>query len=656
MPTDMTDTPDAGTFKPLNQVTPAAETPAVSAPSTPNAGASETPDAGTFIPLNKVQTPPPAKAETGNLSETEQPGFAQRAIEASGAGGMGSLIGQEAGYIGTMPARTYHRIQGLNQAYDALKRGDLKKAASIAHMLAAGPNDPVSDMAKNLIKLPFEEAVEAYRSFRDTPDKVAATLSAAQHGIRSVPLIGSAAEQVGSAIAEDLHNNNWSGLSGDIVGVIPALLMGSEGRAADAAEASGAEGAAEAAEGAKTSAIRPSQRAIGRTQVPVTALQAEDVSTQAKVARELANNPAAAQAKFAAERTQPAAVNATVSSLEDVARNHIQTLRDQLNIHDPFEADMSTLRKQSAAMKDSAQEVYQRFDKASEEEQATFDQHQAEKKAEFKADQDAKKAAAKTADKEFKPETFVPDERPQTFAEMQTTRADALKAMRQGSPEAYKAAKADLEAVEKKMDVFAKEHDDLVSPEEYSAANAARRAAGQHDFIADRLNIDEGTDQIPASITKGSLKSLPRSFDKRYGEGAFEKYLGPEGMQNYNAVRDVLESPSQRDGFMNLATTITRHSVGAGLGYLAGGPGGALAGAAIQHSIGRIAENLLFNPEYGQTMLATWRASQRLANTGIAAGTAISRPPVLAAPVVAPLASRNVTHTWNPNTGIVPVQ
>jgi hypothetical protein len=615
----------------------------------------------------------------GSTDESEQPGFVSRAMEQSGAAGIGTLIGKTGGYVGTMPGRTFNRVKGIQAAYEALKQGDLKKASMIAHTLATGPDDPVTEMAKQIIKMPFDEAAEAYKAFRDAPDKVVGALTAAQHGIRSIPVIGDAAEHVGNTIAEDLHNNNWSGLSGDLVGIVPALLMGGEGRAAEAAEASTAEGAADAAREAKSSAIRPSQRMIGRTPVPVTALQDEAPSLRAQGLEKLANNPAAKQAAFAAERTQPAAVNATVNNLEDVARNHIQALRDQFGNHTPFESDMSTLRKQSGAMKDAAQEVYKRFDAASDADQEAYktstklaeEAHNAaqeEKETAFNEAQDANKTAFDKAEQEkvkasagkatpykakpfkaekFEGEDFEPEERPMTFRELQTQRGEALQAMKAGaSPEAYQAAKNQLKATEQQMDDFAAKHQDVVSPEEYNLANATRKAAGQHDFITDKLNIDTGTDEIPASITRGSLKSLPRAFDKRYGEGAFEKYLGPEGANNYNAVRDVLENPEQRNGLMDIAKTITRHSVGAGVGAVAGGLPGAVAGEMLQYSIGKIAENLLFNPEYGQTVMAAYRASQRLrpaATAGIR--TAAVTPK-----------SKEATHVWSPETGVQPIQ
>jgi hypothetical protein len=160
------------------------------------------------------------------------------------------------------------------------------------------------------------------------------------------------------------------------------------------------------------------------------------------------------------------------------------------------------------------------------------------------------------------------------------------------------------------------------------------------------LKIDQGTDEIPASITKGSLKTLPQTFEKRYGDGSFEKYLGPEGFKNYNAVRDVLENPTQGQGLWNMAKMLMRHAGSTGVGYAAGGPVGALGAEAGQYAVGHIAENLLFNPEYGQTVMAAWRAAQNR-------GMQVTRPVAATAPLLN--RANGPTHVWN-GQDVVPVQ
>ena len=658
------------------------------APDTMDAAAA--PDTLDAAPASPPTDPNKVLASTkyAGAPSTEQPGFVQRVAANSGAAGLGNLIGQTGGYIGTMPGRTMNRVTGLQEAYDALKHGDLKKASMIAHTLATGPDDPITAMAKNIIKMPFEEAVEAYKALRNqNVDDPTAYLEAAQHGIRAVPLIGAGAEQVGANIAEDFHNNNWSALSGDIVGILPALLFGGEGKAAAAAETSGAEGAAEAAEMAQKSAIRPSQRMIGRTPVPVTALQ-DNPTLGARALKTLANDPAAAQARFIAERTQPAAATAAVTSLEDVARKHIQMVRDELGDHTHFSADMGTIGKQANAMRDSASEIYKKFDAASDEEQEAyktqtnldkeefekdqvakekaFDEEQATKKEAFeKSEQDKVKASADKAKanpekaatpykakpfkaEKFEGEDFEPEDRPLTFDELQHQRKTITKAMANNSMPWSQAEDA-LNKVTQEMDDFAERHADVVSPEEYKLANNVYSAATKHDFIADRLKINAGTDEIPASITKGSLKALEQAFNsnKKFGPDAFRNYLGPQGYSNFNAIRNVLENPAQASLFMRFAKGLMGEAIAGGLGAATGtGTAGTLTAMGAKYTMGQIAENLLFNPEYGQTVLAAYRAAHNLGRPAAAA----VRPAAML-----PKPNTEATHVWSPEQGVTPI-
>jgi hypothetical protein len=436
---------------------------------------------------------------------------------------------------------------------------------------------------------------------------------------------------------------------------------------------------------AKKNAIRPSQRMIGSTPVPVTALQEADPTLRARLLKTVANDPAAAQSRFIAEHTQPAAATAAVTTLEDVARKHIQMVREELGNHEPFEGDMGTIGKQANAMRESAQEIYQKFDKASDEEQEAyktqtaldkeqfenaqvekekaFDEAQAAKKEAFEKTEQAKvkasagketpyKAKPFKAEK-FEGEDFEPEERPLTFDELQHQRAQITKAMQRNAVP-YSEGQDALKKVEVKMDDFADRHADIVSPEEYKLANDTYSAATKHDFLADRLKIALGTDEIPTKISKGSLSAIQQAFDsnKKFGPGAFEQYLGPKGMANFREIRNVLENPAQGSPFLRMAKMLMGEAMGAGAGVASGtGTTGALAGMAAKYSMGQIAENLLFNPEYGQTMLAAWRRLHALPNSQVGRlGAGIGQvAPALPKPAEA-------THVWSPETGVTPVQ
>ena len=233
------------------------------------------------------------------------------------------------------------------------------------------------------------------------------------------------------------------------------------------------------------------------------------------------------------------------------------------------------------------------------------------------------------------------------FDELQHQRKTITKSMANNSMPWSQAEDA-LNKVNQEMDDFAERHSDVVSPEEYKLANNVYSAATKHDFIANRLKINVGTDEIPASITKDSLKNLEQAFDsnKKFGPDAFRNYLGPEGYSNFNAIRNVLENPAQASMFMRFAKGLMGEAAAGALGATAGGTAGTLTGVAAKYTMGQIAENLLFNPEYGQTVLAAYRAAHNLGRPA----AAIVRPTAML-----PRPNTEATHTWNPEQGITPI-
>ena len=57
-----------------------------------------------------------ASTKYAGAPSTEAPGFIQRTLANSGAAGLGTLLGQAGGYIGTMPGRTMNRVKGIQEA------------------------------------------------------------------------------------------------------------------------------------------------------------------------------------------------------------------------------------------------------------------------------------------------------------------------------------------------------------------------------------------------------------------------------------------------------------------------------------------------------------------------------------------------------------
>jgi len=123
-------------------------------------------------------------------------------------------------------------------------------------------------------------------------------------------------------------------------------------------------------------------------------------------------------------------------------------------------------------------------------------------------------------------------------------------------------------------------------------------------------------------------------------------YLGPQGYANFNAIRNVLENPAQASMFMRFAKGLMGEAAAGLLGATAGGTAGTLTGVAAKYTMGQIAENLLFNPEYGQTVLAAYRAAHNLGRPA----AAIVRPAAML-----PKPNTGATHVWEPETGVTPI-
>lgn len=529
--------------------------------------------------------------EMNPQEEAEPTGFLKHAGEMSGFEGGVKTIAQSVA----------HRSFTMHKAYDALTAGDLKKASMLATAAISGLGtkevdaDPaikaLIDIGTEIIRSPYDHVKAAYNANKEAlanPTPQTAAAASRETGMAQAPFIGPAIQGAMDAVSKDVSEQNYKGAMGDVAGVLAPFMFGSEAKAADEA----AETAGTVEKGApRKNFLRPSQQNIAGVDVPVPARGAV-----ADAVGQVASKKAAG--KFMAEETQPAAVKATQKTFEDVARTHIQKLRDITGDTEELSSDMSDVDKQARAMKDESQKVYEKFDQASDEE------------AEYhKASEALGKKAAKEADEEF-----VPKQKPDTFRELQSKRKDALASIRSGDPTAVEAGKKALKTAEDKMDAMAAEHTDLVSPEEYKAANALRRTADKFDYVNDRMNtaidhgtIDTGGATYPA-IKPGALKSMPGQFDNVYGNGAFKKLMNehPDGMANYNSVRDALINPKTGNQLMQWLMT-------AGAATAFGGLEGGVVGALGKMGVSKLADNLLFNPEFGQGALKAFQKA-----TGVA--------------------------------------
>lgn len=548
-------------------------------------------------------------------------GFLKSAGETSGVTGVSQLLSNEAAW----------RVHSYHQALDAVKRNDWKSAVNNAYAAISGgdKNDPLYDAAKKIIETPWEETKQAYQEF-----KKGNIGEGAVHAATAVPLIGPGAKAVGEKLATDVKSGNLENVAGDVAGFVSTLGFGkSIGGSGEAGE-----GAAEAAEGTRPS-VRPSTTEIAGEKVPVSTPQLQDQSALSKLVQKAGTREGAQ--KFINNEVQPAAARATQSNFSKAALSDVENLQ-KLRGETPTETPtLNTVDDISKHLKSSAQETYQKLDKAGESDHAQWesDHEQWEK--------DMKDMDTRPELKGFpKPEEPI---EPKKFTELQDDISNATDTLNSkiSSQVDKEAAKKSLPQMKKQMADFLDKHGDAVEEGELPAANNVYRRGVQYDWIAKKMRTatsgTEGTtsglNQKPTTLNASSLEKIPANFDNKFGEGSFKKLIGEDGMKNYNEVLNVLKNPMQAPKFQDWI----KNSLTATLGYAAGGPVG--AGAAVLSKVGlsSLADNLLFNPEFGKKALSGWKATK-----GAASKTIANRPVLKPTATNAALqGTRSITNVYN---------
>lgn len=590
-------------------------------------------DIDNFAPQSKPQAP-----------SSQKPGFTERAYQTSGAKGIVNLISAEAS----------HRAELLHKAQDAYRNGDRLTATKYAMAAYEGldKDSPIAQAAKQLVTGPIQEITESWKhtadagkdAFRgDWGTALSEALVAAQHGIGAVPLVGAGSRAAGETIDQDIQDKNWSGLAGDAFGVLVPFGLG---------KVAGRMG--EAMENTKGASILPAEGDIGGVKVPVSAPQMNDAvlpnSIPGRMTR--AAGTASGAQKFIDEEVQPKAVGATTQNMAESAMqtvDEMRKLRNQGPISSKGQAGAGTTNTPPVVnsvndivqmLEGEAKPTYQALDKAVEPE---IKQWEADKKAWEQNNPEpqnpkpispttsqpptpAQKAvwkAQKDAWKDAKEQWAEDNPRPKAFTELQDQIKHAYNVIdSEASSQVDKeAAIRNLPEYEKEMGDYVNKYGNAVHPDELDVANKLWRQSLQYDWVSKKLRIatrgTTGTSsmlkQKPMQLNPGSLEAMPGSFDNRFGDGAFAKLLGPDGMSNYNDVLNALRNPVTKG--MTLEQYLTNH-------VLAG------FGKAVTAPISWTIDQLLFNPKVGQAVLKGWRAAgtaTKTAGAATAAGSVAGR-------------------------------
>jgi hypothetical protein len=611
------------------------------------------------------------------VSQPDQPGFLSRAYETSGLKGIVDLG----------KATVQRPIDLYHQAVEAAQKGDWKTASEAANHLLSMPvtaglddkDSPLRKAATAIIMQPVNAVADEFKNQRKQGQgKVQAAVSTAQNlldpatrvmnavhtaaprvkadiasgnyagaagdvvgaatennAVGAVPLLGSAVQQVGGNLDQDLHAHNYGAVLGDVTGplatigvgkLLGALGLGGEeaGAAGTAADTTGVKPPpvpGEVTPNANIPGVAPGTTNVAGQEIPVSTNNptlAAGQGAASKVLSSVASKEGAAN--FVKNEVAPAAAKAVpkafTQSALDVAAN-LRNIRGDAPLTPGTAPKLYSIDDIAKYMKQEAKGTYSKLDEAAKSDIQDWDDKYG----------DAAPQDPKTIEGEG-PE--IP-ERPKSFTQLQdrVRNAKATANSKFASQVDKEAAQEAIPKYQKEMDDFLENHSDVVNDGELEAANKVHAQGLRYEYIADRLRgafrgTTGGTTTAgqPTTVSVGPLQRLESQFDVKYQPGAFKKLLGPDGYRNYNEVLNTMASPKVGSAFMDWLNQIPLN-----LGKVGTIP------------VSKIADHLLFNPEAGQAAIKLFKAGQKAtsaAKDAVKATARVAAPAATAAPAVGP--------------------
>lgn len=555
--------------------------------------------------------------------QKDRPGFWSRAGETS----------QLDGTVSALANKALRPIDLYNQAVKAAQQGDWQTASEMASKLfinassmgLINPDDPLLEAAKALVMHPVEEikakaqeARKAISTAGGSKEELSNIIADHEAGnnigavgdvlgsvtsnplVADLPGVGSMAKQMGGNLDQDFHEHNFAAVAGDLLGPIMAMGLGKGLGLAAGAATDTAEGLQSARAGTTEVAgvkIPQAKNSPGLARVDPGAAPSPGYSAvpeHSPAVTRLSNLASEGAAKnFVEQQAAPAAITATKANFDKSALASVDELRTVRNepLASKTAPPLKTMDETAKFMKNEAQKTYQALDDAAQKDVDRWD-------ARYGVWDDPAKTGAPP--------------RPKLFSQMQDKLSDAQETMKSkfASQVDKSAAKAELPGLYQEMQSFLDKYKGVVSPNELQIANKVYGQSRRYDWIADKLRTGvkgtgTGTTTVagPPKLNANFLENLPDAFDNKFGTdanpNAFEKLLGPDGMKNYNEVVQTLQQPITGAGGL--------------MGWLNALPW-KINGIAKVIPINQIADNLLFNPKAGSSMLSLYKMAKGISN------------------------------------------
>lgn len=559
--------------------------------------------------------------------------------------------------LGTDPDSYLHRMNVLGNPVTLLKDAIVDK------------NHPLHQIAKGLAMSHFGEVKKGEASFKeainfakagDYKNAFESLVQGYGHGwAAGVPGVGPVAGKIG----EDVTNNPEyaAGEAGGLITSVLAPGMITKGNVPGEVTPISEE---------TPGLVRPGVQTIAGTEVPVSAPQMAGKSTaagveQAPLTTRVASGLGTEQAaqNMINKYTQPAAVEATYSNLGGKAIDEIDALRSVRGETPlPKTTTFDTPADAASQMKVEAQKTYQKLDTAVESDHAAWEKAKAQwenvdnPKPELPLKASVKPTTVQetpgsraVAVQRFKQEMQswkdaneawdAANPEPKSFSELQSDIQKANRTINSNSPaitsEMRNQAIKDLNEAKKQMNAFVQKYPKLVNPDELSAANKLYSEYYKMSELSDKLKpIIRGTTgtesnllRQPMHINVERLEAIPNELNKEvgWGSGEFEKFMGPERIKNWNDVINALKNPLKGGSSLEQ--------------WLPGMFG------VLRMPANVIMNRMLFDPEFGRTMLSLWRSGAYTTKAMTQGALSVGR--------VGEIVNNPATHRYNPATGKV---